>query len=91
MQRRRNQQALQAAAVYDEVKWGLESTGCYGTSFAKMLMDSGAIVYEVPGSFTKRHRKHASQIGKSDVLGARAIAEAVLRENDRLPSIRVVT
>ena len=56
-----------------------------------MLMDSGAIVYEVPGSFTKRHRKHASQIGKSDVLGARAIAEAVLRENDRLPSIRVVT
>jgi len=50
-----------------------------------MLADCGSIVYEVPGSFTKRHRKHASQTGKSDVLDARAIAEAVLREAERLP------
>jgi transposase len=30
-------QALQMASVYDELKWGLESTGCYGSSFAKRL------------------------------------------------------
>lgn len=79
------QSALKVAAAFVEVRWGLESTGCYGSSFAKMLADSGATVYEVPGSFTKRHRKHASQVGKSDPLDARAIAEAVLREADRLP------
>ncbi len=42
-------------------------------------------MYEVPGPFTKRHRKRASEAGKSDVLDAKAIAEAVLRERDRLP------
>ncbi len=50
-----------------------------------MLVESGALVYEVPGAFTKRHRKRASQVGKSDMLDAKAIAEAVLREVDRLP------
>jgi transposase len=79
------QDALKVAAAFVDVKWGLESTSCYGSSFAKMRVDCGAIVYEVPGSFTKRHRKHASQTGKSDPLEARAIAEAVLREAGRLP------
>jgi len=78
-------QALEAAAGFEEVQWGLESTGCYGSAFAKHLVEEGAIVFEVPGSFTKRHRKRASQSGKSDPLDARAIAEAVLRESDRLP------
>ena len=42
-------------------------------------------MYEVPGVFTKRHRKHESRRGKSDAIDARAIAETVLREADRLP------
>jgi len=78
-------QAVEAAAEFQEVQWGLESTGCYGSAFAKHLVEAGAIVFEVPGAFTKRHRKRASQSGKSDPLDAKAIAEAVLRESDRLP------
>ena len=69
----------------DAVEWGLEGTGSYGRAFADALLDTNAVVYEVPASFTKRHRKHASRRGKSDPLDARAIAEAVLREADRLP------
>lgn len=78
----------EARALSNDVVWGLESTGCYGYQFASQLLASGATVYEVPGSFTKRHRKHSSRRGKSDVNDARAIAEAVLRESDRLPQFR---
>lgn len=77
--------ALQTATALGETRWGLESTGCYGNAFAKMLLQSGAEVFEVPGSYTKRHRRRSSRTGKSDALDAQAIAEAVLREGDRLP------
>jgi hypothetical protein len=49
-----------------KVVWGLESTGCYANAFARKSLDSGAEVYEVPGSFTKRHRQRSSRTGKSD-------------------------
>lgn len=65
-------------------QWGLEGTGSYSMLFAQQLVAAGMRVYEVPGSFTKRHRRHASRRGKSDALDAQAIAEAVLREGDRL-------
>lgn len=48
------------------------------------LVSSGAVVHEVPAAYTKRNRKNASQRGKTDRLDARAIAEVVLRESDRL-------
>jgi transposase len=70
---------------YGVVRWGLEGTGSYGALLAQQLADSGATVYEVPGAFTKRHRKHGSRRGKSDPIDAKAIAEAVLRESERLP------
>lgn len=80
------EEALALARNLDgEVIWGLESTGCYAGAFARVLIASGAVVYEVPGSFTKRHRQRSSRTGKSDPLDAQAIAEAVLREADRLP------
>jgi hypothetical protein len=44
-----------------------------------------AAFFEVPGAFTKCHRKGSSQSEKSDPIDAKAIAEAVLRESDRLP------
>ncbi|HLI95652.1 MAG TPA: IS110 family transposase [Candidatus Baltobacteraceae bacterium] len=72
-----------------EVVWGLESTGCYANAFARQLLKSGACVYEVPGSFTKRHRQQSSRTGKSDALDAQAIAEAVLRESHRLPRYEI--
>ena len=71
------------------VVWGLESTGCYANGFARRLLESGAQVYEVPGPFTKRHRQRSSRTGKSDPLDAQAIAEAVLRESDRLPRYEI--
>lgn len=78
-------EAIERVRAYGTVEWGLEGTGSYGRALADALLLTNAVVYEVPGSFTKRHRRHASRRGKSDPLDARAIAEAVLREADRLP------
>lgn len=41
-------------------------------------------MFEVPGSVTKRHRRQGTRRGKSDSIDARAIAQAVLLEQDRL-------
>lgn len=68
-----------------EVVWGLEGSGGYGHAFAAFLAEAGASVYEVPALFTKRHRRHSSRRGKSDPIDAGAIAEALLRELERLP------
>ncbi len=78
-------QAIDLAAPFTPLSWGLEGTGSYGRGLADALLKSGALVYEVPGTLTKRHRKHASRHGKSDLQDAHAIAEVVLRESDRLP------
>jgi transposase len=78
-----------ARGLRGEVIWGLESTGCYANAFARRLLKAGACVYEVPGSFTKRHRQQSSRTGKSDALDAQAIAEAVLRESHRLPRYEI--
>jgi transposase len=75
--------AMDRAAPHGEVVWGLEGSGLYGRAFADALLASGAIVYEVPGWYTRRYRKRAK--GKSDRIDAAAVAEAVLREADRLP------
>jgi len=75
--------AIAAARLLGEVVWGLEGTGVYGRCFAKALLAADMIVFEVPGIVTKRHRKHASQHGKSDRKDAQAIAEAVLRDSER--------
>lgn len=77
--------ALKAAKLFDEVIWGLEGTGSYASAFAHVLFEAKMVIYEVPGNYTKRHRQHGSQRGKSDLVDAKAIAEAVLREAERLP------
>src|SRR5512146_2369060 len=58
---------------------------CDGYAFAVFALSRGATVLEVPGPYTKRHRRHASRRGKSDANDAQAIAEVVLREPGRLP------
>jgi transposase len=83
------QEAIVAATSLGDICWGLESTGCYGSIFAQVLTASGFTVYEVPGSYTKRHRKQGSRRGKSDPIDAKAIAEVVLREADRLPRYHI--
>lgn len=76
------ERAIETAKTLDgPVVWGLESTGSYANAFARRLLSQGAMVYEVPGAFTKRHRERSSRTGKSDALDAHAIAEAVLRES----------
>jgi transposase len=67
-----------------DLTWGLESTGSYGRTFAEYLVACGACVLEVPARLTKRYRRHASRLGKSDPADARAIGEVVLRERTRL-------
>jgi transposase len=77
--------AIAAVVEYEDVAWGIEGAGSYGRGLVDALLRRGAVVYEVPGALTKRHRKHASRRGKSDAQDARAIAEVVLRERERLP------
>jgi transposase len=79
------EQALDAVITFSELEWGVESTGFYGYGFAQALVARGYVVFEVPGAVTKRHRRQGTRRGKSDPIDARAIAEAVLRERDRLP------
>ena len=71
-------------AQYGPIVWGLESTGSYGRQFAQFLVARGATVLEVPARLTKRFRRHASRLGKSDAADARVIGEVVLREHARL-------
>jgi len=77
-------EAIAAVQPFKPLIWGLEGTGSYGRAFAEALQAAEFDVYEVPGNFTKRHRRHASRHGKSDRNDAQAIAEAALRERDRL-------
>lgn len=77
--------ALERTAQYPDLIWGLEGTGSYGRSFAKALSRKAQIVYEVPGTITKRHRRRLRGAGKSDPQDAHAIAEAVLRDREHLP------
>lgn len=77
--------AMKRTAKFDDLIWGLEGTGSYGRPFANALVREGCVVYEVPGTITKRHRRRLRGGGKSDPQDAHAIAEAVLRERQNLP------
>jgi len=81
-------QAIAEVAGLENVVWGVEGAGSFGRGLVEALLRAGAVVYEVPGILTKRHRKHASRRGKSDAQDARAIAEAVLRDPERLTRCR---
>jgi len=70
---------------FDGVHFGLESTGFYGYRLAQELKRRGYVVFEVPGQVTKRHRRQGTRRGKSDSIDARAIAQAVITESERLP------
>ena len=76
--------AVKRVRRHGKAIWGIEGTGAYGRLFADHLCGLNLVVYEVPGRLTKRHRSFGTRSGKSDPIDARAIAEAVLRERDRL-------
>jgi transposase len=79
-------EALAAAERFGCTEWGIEGAGSYGYALAVFVAASGSKVFEVPGAYTKRHRKNSSHHGKSDVNDAKAVAEVVLREEGRLSS-----
>ena len=58
--------AIAAVTEFDDVTWGIEGAGSYGRGLVDALLRNDAVVYEVPGALTKRHRKHASRRGNSD-------------------------
>ncbi len=76
--------ALEIAAKLGCHEWGLEGSGCYGYAFAVFAAAEAVQVFDVPGILTQRNRKHSMRRAKSDINDARAIAEVVLRECDRL-------
>lgn len=82
-------EALTRAALLGCTEWGVEGTGCYGFAFAVYAATTGATVWEVPGVYTKRHRRQGSHHGKSDINDARAVAEVVLREAGRLAQFQL--
>jgi transposase len=83
--------ALSEAARLGCSEWGIEGSGLYGYAFAIHAAATGASVFEVPGICTKRNRRASSRRGKSDTNDAKAIAETVLREQDRLTTFRLAT
>lgn len=78
-------EALERTEQFRPLIWGLEGTGSYGRPFADFLLEAKAVVHEVPGAISKRHRRRLRRRGKSDPQDAHAIAEAVLREHESLP------
>lgn len=78
------QSALAIAAKLGCREWGVEGSGCYGYAFSVFAAADSALVFDVPGVLTQRHCKHSTRRGKSDTNDARAIAEVVLREAERL-------
>jgi len=83
--------ALGEAAKLGCVEWAIEGSGLYGYAFAVYASASGSAVFEVPGLYTKRHRRHGSHHGKSDSRDAKAIAEVLLRERGRLSQFCLAT
>jgi transposase len=67
------EKGIEAVAAFSDVVWGIESTGFYGYGFAQALVARGYLVFEVPGTVTKRYRRQGTRRGKSDPLDARAI------------------
>lgn len=69
----------------DDSIWGIEGAYTYGQGLAEYLTSESLVVYEVPGSVSRRHRRQSAKHGKSDPLDARAIAEATILDATQLP------
>ena len=76
-----------AAALAEEVRWGLEGAWNYGRGLAQCLVEAGATVFEVNARWTAAGRRRARTPGKSDGLDARAVALVVWREAGTLPPV----
>jgi transposase len=75
------------ATLRGEVRVGIECSGSYGNSAARVLVGAGEDVYEVPSNLSHREARRLNR-GKSDSIDAVAIARVVAR-GDALPRARV--
>ena len=71
------------SAQSESVEYALESAFSFTRSFCERLGAQGEVVYDVPAKLVERRRRRRG-IGKSDVLDAREIARALLREHARM-------
>jgi transposase len=67
---------------------GIEGAGNFGAALARMLVEKGEAVREVPSVLTARERRRVRRPGKSDPKDAVAIARITLREPS-LPPVSV--
>ena len=77
-----------AQAWQSELEWGIEGAWGYGRGLAQFLVAAGQRVYEVNARWTALGRKRARKSDKTDLLDARAIAQMVRQEEEKLPEIR---
>jgi transposase len=68
-----------------ERRIGIECSGSFGAALARVLLEAGEDVREVPAALAHRERKREHAKGKSDPSDAVAIARVVARE-EHLPS-----
>ena len=68
--------------------FGLEDTQGLGHSLAQWLVQKGYIVKDVNPALTKRERHHSTNPDKSDEVDAKAIAEILFANQDKLPTIK---
>lgn len=77
----------QAAAGSEVLAYGLESALSFTRVLCDRLVGDGAVVFDVPPKLVERSRRQRG-IGKSDVIDAREIARAVLRDHARMVALR---
>jgi len=68
--------------------FGLEDTQGLGRSLAQWLIENDYIVKEVNPALTKRERSHSSNPDKSDEIDAEAIANVLISDWDKLPTLK---
>ena len=68
--------------------FGLEDTQGLGRSLAQWLVQKGYMVKDVNPALTKRERHHSTNPDKSDEVDAKAIAEILFANQDKLPTIK---
>jgi len=68
--------------------FGLEDTQGLGRSLAQWLVQKGYIVKDVNPALTKRERHHSTNPDKSDEVDAKAIAEILFANQEKLPTIK---
>jgi transposase len=77
--------ALEAAAGC-EVEFAVESAYGFPRRLVERLVDNGRVVFDIAAKLVERGRRRRG-LGKSDVLDAREIARAALREHAKLVAL----